>query len=187
MTFPHFDYINPYLFPETFKIVIVFFARNGALLILAGVLLYFLIVEPYLTYKRNGTFSYRRTLYRVLFLVVSVTSAYICVHILKTIFNEMRPFLADPNIIPLFVHGANDSFPSGHASMFSALAMATYYLKYKSLTIVALLALLVSLARVFAGVHYFHDILAGWVLGIGVTALIYFLYSRMRETKATFV
>jgi undecaprenyl-diphosphatase len=95
-----------------------------------------------------------------------------------------RPFIASPFVNPLFYHGANDSFPSGHASAFFSLATAMfYYLPQINLpagkagfrpiwvSLFFIGAILIGLARIVAAVHWPVDILAGAVLGI-ITAFI---------------
>ncbi len=59
------------------------------------------------------------------------------------------------------------SFPSGHAARVTMLAVLAILLGPAWFAVLlALWAPLVSLARVAMGVHYFSDILAGFVLGI---------------------
>jgi membrane-associated phospholipid phosphatase len=59
------------------------------------------------------------------------------------------------------------SFPSGHATRAFMLAIMTLALGPAWFGIIVLLwAPLVSLARVYVGVHYFSDVLAGAILGL---------------------
>ncbi len=67
------------------------------------------------------------------------------------------------------------SFPSGHAAGASALALVGIAVSRRRLSlardrrvaVIALLgyALIMGLSRVFLGVHYLSDVIAGWVLG----------------------
>ena len=62
------------------------------------------------------------------------------------------------------------SFPSNHATMAGALAVTTLLLS-RRLGLVALpLAVLAAFSRVFVGVHYPHDVVAGVLLGALVAA-----------------
>ena len=69
-----------------------------------------------------------------------------------------------------------DAFPSGHATFFLTLALVAYYLHSRSRTsfwksdfqvipfLFFIAALTIGLARVYLGLHYFTDILAGFAL-----------------------
>ncbi len=86
--------------------------------------------------------------------------------------DRARPFVADP-LVQVFVHhGPDRSFPSDSAT--AAFAIATAILLYKPrLGWVALvLAAAWGIGRIAVGMHYPTDILAGIVLGAGVSALL---------------
>jgi membrane-associated phospholipid phosphatase len=91
--------------------------------------------------------------------------------LMKHIMYEPRPFLI-LNITPLIHEPADSSYPSGHALIvgtgaFSALVSLPWYISIP-LTIEALL---VSYGRVYVGVHWPLDVIAGWILGIANTEL----------------
>lgn len=92
---------------------------------------------------------------------------------LKQITALPRPYLRYPDeIISLFPYGGFDSFPSGHATLFMALAVMIY-LHHKRIGILFIVfALIIGLTRVIAGVHFPIDILVGWFLGGGVSLLV---------------
>lgn len=86
---------------------------------------------------------------------------------LKNFFPSLRPFEAN-GTLPLLGFAEGASFPSSHTAVAAALA-ATLWFKSKSWgTVFFVGALLVALARVLGGVHFWYDVLAG--LAIGVTA-----------------
>ena len=61
------------------------------------------------------------------------------------------------------------SFPSGHAARALMLAVLAFLLGPSWLGVLLLVwALLVGLARVATGLHYVSDVLAGWILGLGM-------------------
>jgi undecaprenyl-diphosphatase len=84
--------------------------------------------------------------------------------------------------INLLISGPNSaSFPSGHAAFYSAIAFYIL-LKDKKLGIFALIcAFLISVSRVFVGVHWPIDIVAGFIVGL-ISALI---VDKFLPTKKT--
>lgn len=79
------------------------------------------------------------------------------------------------------------SFPSGHAMMtFAFFALLIYvvykYVKNKPLKIIltvlfSLLIISVSFSRIYLGVHYFTDILAGWLITFAIVVTFIILYN----------
>jgi undecaprenyl-diphosphatase len=121
-------------------------------------------------------------LYRTMWLVIcaSVGGALLN-HFLKAFFSRERP-----DLVPL-VDTMSASFPSGH-SMLSALiylslgallAQTTLRRRIKAyfLTVALVLTFLVGLSRIYLGVHYPTDVLAGWTIGL-VWALGCWLVAR---------
>lgn len=69
------------------------------------------------------------------------------------------------------------SFPSGHSVRACMIAFMAWGLNlYPLYILLAIWAVLVSLARVALGVHYLIDIIAGWVLGFLIALLMLNLY-----------
>ncbi len=104
------------------------------------------------------------------FLVLSLSSGMILSRLLKDLFVRPRP-----TVVPKLTHYDPGSFPSGH-SMLSALVYLTLggilsrmakaaAAKVYFMTVAIVLALLVGLSRMFLGVHYPSDVLAGWAAG----------------------
>jgi undecaprenyl-diphosphatase len=84
--------------------------------------------------------------------------------IASTIYFEPRPFVHH-KVNLLVKHSADASFPSDHASGGSALSFAE--IKFDRLIgkIMMVLTLLLLFARVYVGVHYPFDVVAGFVIG----------------------
>lgn len=78
----------------------------------------------------------------------------------------------------------NFSFPSGHAMGSMTLAMVLVLLcwhtrwRWPVLAAAALFVVLVGLSRVYLGVHYPSDILAGWTAALAWTAATWLLVNR---------
>jgi len=85
--------------------------------------------------------------------------------ILYQIFHRLRPFAAN-YVYQLIDHNAANSFPSGHASFFFAMATVVYLFNKKLGYLFFAGAFLISVARIYVGVHYPFDILAGAAVGI---------------------
>jgi membrane-associated phospholipid phosphatase len=66
-----------------------------------------------------------------------------------------------------------NSFPSGHAVRVVMLALMAFGLNITPLQCVLMIwAPMVSFARIMLGVHYLTDVLAGWILGAVLAAII---------------
>ncbi|MFP2933169.1 phosphatase PAP2 family protein, partial [Pyxidicoccus sp. 3LG] len=119
--------------------------------------------------------------YRTLLLVVVATLGGGALNTgLKQLFSRPRP-----SVVPHLTEVMTQSFPSGHA-MLSATVYLTLgallaqlaerrRLKAYILGVALLLPFLVGLTRVYLGVHYPTDVLAGWVAGLAwalLTALV---------------
>jgi undecaprenyl-diphosphatase len=93
------------------------------------------------------------------------------------LFYDTRPFVAG-HFTPYFSHGADNGFPSDHTLLTSLLAFVV--MKYDRRVGYALLviAVLVGLARVIAGVHHLVDI-AGSIVIAGVSVLVVTLLMRI--------
>lgn len=76
-----------------------------------------------------------------------------------------RPFVAMPHVLFLLPHASDPSFPSDHATIAGAFAGGLVLVHRRWGIVAAVLAVLTAFARVYAGVHYPTDVLAGLLLG----------------------
>lgn len=103
---------------------------------------------------------------------------------LKHVFDRVRP-----DILPHLVHQADASFPSGHSTFAAALAVL-FMLRYPRGWMVALgLALIAGMgwSRLWLGVHYPADVLAGWSVGAMTALLFYGYYLSIEERTNPFL
>jgi len=126
-----------------------------------------------------------------------ILSRLVFTEIIRWLWFRPRPFV-DHTVNLLIAHGSAGSFPSGHAAFFFALAMAVYLFEKKLFPERApqlrgsrrvgiclfVVAILISIARAYVGVHYPLDILAGAVVGLLAGWLAFWLYQYYQNKKA---
>lgn len=96
------------------------------------------------------------------------------------IFRHPRPLREMPQIRQLFQPIEMwKSFPSDHAAVSAFLAFFLATIGAPALVVIgaAVVALLISLSRVYAGVHYPRDIIAGWLVALIIAFFGPSLYS----------
>lgn len=111
----------------------------------------------------------RRPLLEPLFLTAATTGSWLLEELLKWAFHRPRP------VVDQLVHASGYSFPSGHSTVgmafFGAVAFLLWtHLHHSRLRILttgifALLILCIGISRIYLGVHYPSDVLAGFVVG----------------------
>ncbi len=126
-------------------------------------------------------FWIKKDVFRFYSLCLVILASLAVSEILKFIFAHPRPFVAITEFTPLFTFGGTDSFPSGHATVFSALATAVYFENKKLGIFFILCALFMGIARVVAGVHYLVDILAGFFIGFLLVFISYKFIGKLRN------
>jgi membrane-associated phospholipid phosphatase len=84
----------------------------------------------------------------------------------KWVFHAPRPYWIDPRVKTLSTE-ASYGIPSGHAQTGTALwgLLATIVKKPWAWAAAAALVFAISLSRLYLGVHFPHDVIAGWLIG----------------------
>jgi undecaprenyl-diphosphatase len=98
---------------------------------------------------------------------------------LKQLTGRRRPFLANPGQEPLLGTPLDLSLPSGHAATSFAGATILALAHRRSAVPLFVLAALVAWSRVYVGVHYPLDIVAGALLGVGVALVSTAIWRRL--------
>lgn len=134
-------------------------------------------------------FLYIKKYYReALFLVITMSTCGIAMPMLKNFFSRERP-----NFYRL-IEISGYSFPSGHTTsattMYLTLAIILLSImkklnKYFVFCIAVLGIVIIGSSRIYLGVHYPTDVMAGICLGISIVSTVYILYysNSSKEVK----
>lgn len=112
-------------------------------------------------------------------LISALVSRFVFTEIIRFFYFRPRPFV-EQGISSLIEHAPSASFPSGHAAFFFALSAGIYSFNKKNGYWFFAASMIIGLARVFAGVHYFTDVLGGLVIGLFSFWLVSFISKRFR-------
>jgi undecaprenyl-diphosphatase len=100
---------------------------------------------------------------------------------LKQLLGRDRPYVDHPLPAPLMTTTLDVSFPSGHAATSFAGATVLAFAWPRWAPALYALALLIGASRVYVGVHYPGDVLAGALLGLLVGTAVAMLLRRRRR------
>jgi len=124
-----------------------------------------------------GYFLSTRRFDRALTLTLSLGGGILLAVLLKAVFGVLRPHHAADGSM------ANTSFPSGHAMMASLffLTLAALWLgrarpqleKMFVLAAAIAISFVVGISRLYLGIHWPSDVLAGWAVGVGWASLVW--------------
>jgi undecaprenyl-diphosphatase len=122
-----------------------------------------------------------------LFMCGSVISGWMVSALLKDLFQRPRP-----DLVPYGVSFSSTSFPSGHSMMSAvtylvlgallARSQVRALLKAYFLLVAVMLTLMVGISRVYLGVHWPSDVVAGWTAG-AVWALLSWLVAQRLQAR----
>lgn len=134
-------------------------------LFLSYMLIYILIILAILI----PIFIHRDYFYSFLTLI-TITSTWVSVYIIKYIFAIERPF-GSFSLTPLYLE-TGFSFPSSHTAIMAALTVIVWKLNYKLGIAFSIFTILIGVSRIIIGVHYPIDVVAGacfgTILGLGI-------------------
>lgn len=101
---------------------------------------------------------------------------------LKNIVKRLRPYDAIHGLVPLVQKPVDFSFPSGHTgSSFAAACVFYRQLPKKAGIPAVILAAAIGLSRLYVGVHYPTDVLAGTLTGIAASYMGEWAVNKLRQ------
>lgn len=131
----------------------------------------------------SGYFALQRRWRTSIFFLLTTSLGWLAMDALKEHFNRPRP-----TVVPHLAMERSTSFPSGHAKMSAVVYLTLAALlaqrarkrsvKLYWLGLGTLLTLMIGLSRLYLGVHYPSDVLAGWLAGVAWATLA-FLAARL--------
>jgi undecaprenyl-diphosphatase len=121
--------------------------------------------------------------------LISVSGGALLMQLLKEAFARVRP-----DVVSHSVYELTRSFPSGHTTLAAvayltlgalvARVQSTRPLKIYALSVAILLTVLVGVSRIYLGLHWPTDVLAGWCLGAAWALMCWIVAARLqREGK----
>jgi len=146
----------------------------------AGILVFLALFAAAFWRARRGD---NKSMTLALFAPVAMAVTYLLSELLKGFVREDRPCRSVPGvqIIEECPEPGDWSFPSNH-SVIVAASVAVLFLVWRTAALLALpIALLTAFSRVFLGVHYLHDVVAGFLLGAVLAPVILTLLVRPGE------
>jgi membrane-associated phospholipid phosphatase len=128
-------------------------------------------------WRTKGTAEFRLALLAPL----AVIGAYLVSEVAKSLIQEDRPCRAVAGAVPIAeCPSVGDwSFPSNHATIAASCAIVLTVVLPRLAPVVIPLALLMASSRVFVGVHYPHDVAAGFLVGSTVGVALALLAVRL--------
>ncbi len=121
----------------------------------------------------------------ILFALLAVGLAdFVASGLLKPLVQRLRPCFALDHVRLLISQPQSYSFASSHAANSAVVATVTWIFFHRGVLVEKLFtgtmifyALAISFSRVYVGVHYPGDVLAGMVIGVCSALLVYLLFS----------
>lgn len=114
---------------------------------------------------------------------INLVLAFLMNILLKNIFQRERPLLENR-----LIHEMGYSFPSGHSMVSMAFYGFLIYLiyvyidrkryKYPLIILLSIIILIIGFSRIYLGVHYLSDVLAGFLISIAYLILFVYFFNK---------
>ena len=115
----------------------------------------------------------------------AILARLVITNFIRWFWQRPRPFVVNHINLLFSYNPAEPSFPSGHAAFYFAIATVVYFYNKKVGLLFFLASFLISISRVFSGIHWPSDIIAGAIVGIFSGWMInHFFGSKRRLLKS---
>lgn len=161
-----------YLLLDRFFVILTSYVAYA---VIASVLVYFLCIIPLRT---SEPVERLRRLAQGAELALSLFITWAVVWALKVLIAHPRPFVVLADAMPLVQAAPLESFPSSHAALTMAAAIAVLPFQRHTAHLLIAFSLVVALSRLYVGVHYPLDIGAGLLIGFLIPKLIHRVFKK---------
>ena len=134
-----------------------------------------------------GMLCYRPTRRAGALALAAMALGLLCTNVvLKHLVGRVRPWVDVAGLVPLVYEPDPNSFPSGHtcAAFAAGLCWARTLPGKRGRILAVVLAVCMGLSRLYVGVHYPSDVLAGALVGAGCAWAAWRLAKTWEETRA---
>ena len=137
--------------------IVIFLGTKGHLIVIGGASLALVLM----TVEQRITLLYRA--------LITLPLAFFTGRFLSLFIDSPRPFVVE-NTTPLIDHVANNGFPSEHTLLVATVALLVYTEHRTFGILLAVVAILVGLARILANVHHGIDVAGSIVIALASVA-----------------
>ncbi|MGE5701888.1 MAG: undecaprenyl-diphosphatase [Clostridia bacterium] len=95
------------------------------------------------------------------------------------VYSHYQPFAELPNVNQLVAHAVDNSFPSDHSILFFSVCFTIWLTQRRKTWLWLVIACGVALSRVWVGVHYPIDVMAGALIGVFSAKLVVAIGPRL--------
>ena len=114
--------------------------------------------------------------------VVALPVAFLLSRVAGHFYYNARPFVVG-NFTPLISHAADNGFPSDHMLLAALLATLVFFVNARLGTIAWVVALLVGISRVVAGVHHTGDIVGSAIISIIAVFIAHYILFLSKKIR----
>jgi len=135
----------------------------------------------YLMLLSLAVLAYAHNNWRIFFypLLSGLFAAFVINKTIYIFYKKQRPAYSKNAKVLISIPG-NPSFPSRHASLIFGVSFYLFFYSAPLATVFIICACLIGISRVFCGVHWFRDILAGIFIGFMSALMIHSLLNYIR-------